>query len=605
MTDEPLPPDLEVNLPLPGGLKVTTERPYHILLISDLAGAEAGKLRGPLTESVVDVNANTFDELLAGTRPGVSFKTTDPLATGNVMVEIELAFDSLKAFQPKAIAQQIPATKTLLAAREQLVARLRGKLSAAQLTEKIGRLAAGQPVLAWLPDALRWTPAATPPPSEDAVDDVLGQLDLGDESADTPARPPRKTPIGAAVAAMAGGGTTLPAEETSVLRRALGEIDRRVSTWLTAVLHAAPVQRLEAAWRALGFLVSHIDFRKHLRLSVLHAPRAALAQRVTELLINPIFDAGADAPDLLVVDGLFANSAPDIETLDELAQHAGSLPAVVLAGAGAEFLGVKSAWQVATLPAIVSLFDQWQYAKWKSLRAEPYARYLGLIFGRCLLRPPWTPAEGDDLELKYREECLAESDFVWASGGIAATCTIAASVAECGWPTGIVGRLEGFAVGHGGKKGDKQYGPADTQLNLDKAQELAAGGMNAVIGVRDQTDVIVCNGFSAARPDRPEGPAMLEVSLPYQLFAGRLSSLLLDLKPHLVGLPQEKLVAFVLAHVRDWMTMAGMAPDEQQVAVQARPLEDAPAVLQLAVTVTPPPRLLPGGIPVVVGYRLS
>ena len=80
---------------------------------------------------------------------------------------------------------------------------------------------------------------------------------------------------------------------------------------------------------------------------------------------------------------------------------------------------------------------------------------------------------------------------------------------------------------------------------------------------------------------------------------------MLDLKPHVVGLPQEKLVAFVLAHVRDWMTIAGMAPDEQQVAVQARPLEDAPAVLQLAVTVTPPPRLLPGGIPVVVGYRLS
>jgi len=600
MTEEPLPPDLDVNVPLPDGLKVTTERPYRILLVADMGGTEAGSVSGPLDESVVSTNADGFDALMASARPTVRFKLADPLLPGSVLTEVELTFDTLKAFQPKALAQQLPATRAFLEAREALVGRLRGKLTAAQLAGRVEQLAT-QPALAWLPEAIRWTPSAAPPPPEDVVDELLGSLDLGTR---TPA-PPRKTPIGAVVAAAAGGGTTLPAEESLALRRGLAEIDRRVSVWLTTVLHAPAVQRLEAAWRGLAFLITQMDFRKHLQLSVLHAPRAALTERLVRLLIDPVFDAGAEAPDLIVVDAQFTNSARDLETLDELAQHAGSLPAVLLSGVSAEFLGVKNAWQVPTLPSIVSLFDQWQYAKWKTLRGQPHARHLGLVFGRCLLRAPWTPADGDELDFRYREECLAESDFVWTSGAIAAACTIARSVAETGWPTGMVGRLGGFAIGLGGKKGDKQYGPADTQLLLDKAQELAVGGLNAVIGVRDQADVVVCNGFTAARPARGDTAALLEVSLPYRLFAGRLSSLLLDLKPYLVGMPQEKLVAFVLAHVRDWMTMEDVPPDEQQISVQARPAEDAPQVLELAVTVTPPPRLLPGGIPVVMGYRVG
>ncbi|MCK4341234.1 MAG: type VI secretion system contractile sheath large subunit [Phycisphaerae bacterium] len=604
MTDEPIPPDLEVNFPLPSGLKVTTERPYRILLMTDLAGSQDGKLSGPLTDGVVEVDADSFDEIMSTARPSVYFKTTDPLAGGNVMIEVELSFDSLKAFQPKALLAQLPATKALLAIREQIVARMHGKLSVEQLTDAVKQAVAAKPDLAWVADVIKWTPSAEAP-SDDVVDNLLGQLDLGDETKDETSKPPPKTPIGAAVAAAAtSGGRQLPAEETSALRRTLAQIDRQASTWLGAVLHAAPVQRVEAAWRALAFLVAHIDFRKHIRLSVLHASQAGLTERLTSRVIDPVFDEGADAPDLIVVDAQFSNSAADIEILDELAQHGASLPAVVLAGASPEFLGVKHAWQVPSLPAIVSVFDQWQFAKWKTLRGQRYARALGVVFGRCLLRSPFTSTGGDELEFSYREECLTDKDFVWSSGVIAGACTVAKSMAGIGWPSGIVGRFDGFATGQGGKKGDKRFGPADTQMPLDKTQELIAGGLNAVVHMQDGTEVIFCNGFSAAKPERAEGYAMLEVSLPYQLFAGRLSSLLLDLKPHLAGMSQDKLVAFVLTHVRDWLTMDGVAPEEQQVAVQARPPEDAPNVLQLAVTVTPPPRIVPGGVPVVVGYRV-
>ena len=606
MSEHPEPPDLEVEIPIPGGLRVTTEQPYHILLVSNFAGSEAGALAGPLSEGVVKVTAESLHELMGASCPKISFKTTDPLASGSVMAEVNLAFDSLKAFEPRNLIGRLPATKALAEVREKIADRMRGKLTAEALSKAAAGAVAADPGLAWLEQTLKWTPQpqATDP---GAVDDLLSGLDLGDDSVEEPTAP-TKTSIGRAVAAAAADGSTIPSEEASALRRTLGEIDRRMATWLTAVLHAPQVASVEAAWRALAFLVSQIDFRKGVRLSLLHAPAGQLLERLRAKLIDPVFDEGADAPDLIVVDQQFSNSASDLEALDELAQHAASLPAIALAGIAPQFFGAKYAWQIATLPTVSNLFDQWQFAKWKTLRQQPYARSLGLVLGRCLLREPYARSTGDDLDLSFREACVGDKDFVWANGPICLAITIARSVADSGWPmamSGYVhGRVEGFKTATGGKSGDKKIGPGDIFLPQEKIEELGIAGVNVIAGAPDRDDVLVWNGLTAAQVSRNDVSALLEVSLPYQLFAARLSVLLFSLRSHLLGMDTAKVAPLVTQHVRDWLPFEG-EPTAEQVSVQTRPSEDNPAVYELAVTVTPPEAMLPGGIPVVMGYRLG
>ena len=87
---------------------------------------------------------------------------------------------------------------------------------------------------------------------------------------------------------------------------------------------------------------------------MLHAPAAQITDRFRARLIDPVFDEGADAPDLILVDYQFGNGATDLEIIDEFAQHGASLPAVVLAGISPAFFGVKQAWQVQTLPAAIA-----------------------------------------------------------------------------------------------------------------------------------------------------------------------------------------------------------------------------------------------------------
>lgn len=401
----------------------------------------------------------------------------------------------------------------------------------------------------------------------------------------------------------------MPAEQAGALRRTLTELNKRISAWITAVLHAPEIKPVEVAWRSLAFLVSKIEFRKGVRLAVLHAPTGDMLERFRDRLIDPVFDEGADAPHLIIADKQYGCSASDFEQIDEWAQHAVSLPAIVITGASSEFFGVKHAWQMATLPSIANMLDQWKYAKWKTLRQQQYARSLGVVFGRGLLRAPYDKGDESDLVFKYKEPRTGEKDFLWAGGVIAAAVTAANSVATIGWPTAMAGfvngRVEGFKTATGGKNGDKQYGPTDTTLPQNKIEEMAFVGLNAIASLREHEDALVWNGLSVAQPMKMDNDALLEISLPYQLFASRLASLLFELKPYLVGLTPEKVGPTVARHIRQWLAVEGQAAPEDSVNAQIQAAEDAPSVNDLAVTVVPPAQILAGEIPVVIGYRLS
>ena len=234
---------------------------------------------------------------------------------------------------------------------------------------------------------------------------------------------------------------------------------------------------------------------------------------------------------------------------------------------------------------------------------------MGVVYGRGLVRRPYGRDDRSELAFSYKEPSVTDKDLLWAGGAIIAACSIAKSMVDIGWPTAmsghVCGRVEGFETAEGGKKGDKVFGPGDTELVESKIEELGMAGINAVAGLRDLGDVFVWNGMTAARAERNDPNALFEVSLPYQLFASRLSALLFALKPSLAGLSAEQVAATVKKHVSDWIPAEEEDQEGEQLAVQVRPQADNPTALEMAVTITPPQTVLPGGVPVVMGYRLN
>lgn len=580
---------------------------YRILLVSDFAGSEFAELPGDLANAPVDITADSFDAAMSANGPRVGLNVHDP-QDAKTAVQLDLRFDALKAFDAETVLSHIPAASVLLAAREAIAARLGGKSTPADLKATLNKLIGAAPSLAWLSKAMEastgpvgGTQTSTPPPAG-AVDDLLGSIDLGEGGVDAP----KRSPVSSLIAAAAAGGG-LSGAESSALRAALAEIDRRLDVWLAAVMHSPAVMAAESAWRSAAFLVRNIEFRKGITLTLLHARRTELLDRLKRQVIDPVFDQGAAAPDLIAFDYVLGSTAADIETLDEIAQHAASIPAVALVGAGPGFFGAKFAWQIPTLPPLHGVMDQWQFAKLKTLRDQLYARSTAVVFGQGLLRRPSRRSKDSAASYHFNEPAAGAHELIWANGVVAAAAVAARSVASTGWPTAVTGiangRVPGFTAIDDDVPGQKAFGPTDTLMQLPKIQELGSVGVNAVVGVKGEAEAILWNGITLAKPTRWEEGGILEISLPYQLFATRLAGLLLAAKDGWAALPADKVADTIKTQIYNWLGLHEQAYPGG-VTVQTRAPEGDAAGLEFAATVIPPPTILPGSVPVVLGFRI-
>ncbi len=110
------------------------ELPFIVGVIDDFAGNAPGRPRPPLDERGFDkVSRYTLDQKMAEIAPGVEFdcKSTLPAALGGTGgdLHVRLRFDRMADFEPKHVAEQVPAVAKLLRLREQLV-RLRARAAA-------------------------------------------------------------------------------------------------------------------------------------------------------------------------------------------------------------------------------------------------------------------------------------------------------------------------------------------------------------------------------------------------------------------------------------------------------------------------------------------
>ena len=107
------------------------ELPFVVGVIDDFAGNAPGRPRPPLDERPFDkVTRYTLDRKMAELAPGVAFDCPSTLppslgGTGDT-IDVRLRFDAMADFEPKRVAEQVPALAKLLRLREQLV-RLRAR----------------------------------------------------------------------------------------------------------------------------------------------------------------------------------------------------------------------------------------------------------------------------------------------------------------------------------------------------------------------------------------------------------------------------------------------------------------------------------------------
>lgn len=114
-------PKARVNIKLDlhtGGAQKKVELPLKLMVMGDYSN---GREHRPLSErSKINIDKNNFDNVLAEFSPSLKLAVENTLANDASETAVELAFQSMKDFEPEQVARQIPQLRALLAMRNLL-----------------------------------------------------------------------------------------------------------------------------------------------------------------------------------------------------------------------------------------------------------------------------------------------------------------------------------------------------------------------------------------------------------------------------------------------------------------------------------------------------
>ncbi|MBY0238221.1 MAG: type VI secretion system contractile sheath small subunit [Burkholderiaceae bacterium] len=110
-----------------GDAMESKELPFVVGVIGDFGGNPAQPAKRLKERRFIGVDADNFDEVLAGVAPQVCFAAPNRLG-GEGAIPVELAFHAMSDFRPEAVVRQVAPLRQLLEARGKL-ADLRNKLA--------------------------------------------------------------------------------------------------------------------------------------------------------------------------------------------------------------------------------------------------------------------------------------------------------------------------------------------------------------------------------------------------------------------------------------------------------------------------------------------
>lgn len=114
----------------------TKEIPFVVGVLGEFSGDSVLEQSRLKDKKFVEVDLDTFDEVMSGLAPRATFRVSNDLSDKGGEFAVDLAFNRIDDFRPEAVAAQIEPLKQLVQARDRL-ADLRNKISANEKLEDL------------------------------------------------------------------------------------------------------------------------------------------------------------------------------------------------------------------------------------------------------------------------------------------------------------------------------------------------------------------------------------------------------------------------------------------------------------------------------------
>ncbi len=300
---------------------------------------------------------------------------------------------------------------------------------------------------------------------------------------------------------------------------------------LDFALHSPALQKIEAAWRGLAFLLAGMNAgattgavgNAPIEIWLLPATRETLGARVRTQVFEAAAQSGQD-PDwsAVLLDFEFSHKAGDLALLQDLAGMAKVLQTPFIAGASPGFFDLRYFAHVAALPSALDRLNSTAHQPWRAFQADENARWIALAFGRFLLRRPYVT---EDDYAESAEEAKPES-YLWGGGVWAIGLAVVRSVAKHGHALDLAGSSGGAFPGlptrtYPHSSGENVDFSTEAPLDDMRALEFVRAGFTPLVG-RLRGDVAVIPMTVTVFRMQP-GKLTLEATVAYQVTAGRLA----------------------------------------------------------------------------------
>jgi type VI secretion system protein ImpC len=468
----------EVHLDVdPGARRSATmmepETPFRILLLGDFSG------RSSTNWKPVEVDRDNFEEVLARVGPGFS----------------GLRFQQLDDFHPDRIYGQSRLFQGLREVRRKLETPSTFAEAAAEIRAWSGEQ--GPPaatVRAASPAAPERPPLPDPASGISLLDSILEASEPTKPSSVT-----RRGDLRSFVERVVAPHTV--AAENPELPQLRALVDAEVGARMRALLHHSKFQALEAAWRAVLYLVRAIETGSQLKLYLLDVSKAELAAdlsavddppmcRIYNILVRDTVETGGDPWSVVAGNYSFARTVGDVEMLLRLAR--------IASFAGAPFLAEAD-------PGNSGTETEEGARHWELLRQLPDACWVGLAMPRFLLRLPYgkqtDPVESFDFE--EMPGVPNHQEYLWGNPAFACVQLLAEAFANDGWEmrAGAYSEIDRLPVHIYEAEGEKHAKPcAEVLLTERDIEWILDQGYMALDSKRDRDVVRLVRFQSIAKP---------------------------------------------------------------------------------------------------------
>jgi len=354
------------------------------------------------------------------------------------------------------------------------------------------------------------------------------------------------------------GTVTFDRNLAVTVKRAVAEIDRKVSEQLNEIMHNERFLKLEGSWRGLHYLVMNSETNATLKIRMLQLSKKEMArdlQRAIEFdqsqLFKKIYENEFGSPGgspygTLIGDYEWTAHPDDVETLRLVSNVAASAFAPFISGVGAGMFGFND-WRELSKPRdLEKIFETAEYVKWRSFRETEDARFVSLVMPRVIARLPYgsntKPVDEFDYEeapkTNNKDAPMQHDHFCWMNAAYVMGARMTDSFSQTGFCTSIRGAENGGRVSNLptytfiSDDGDTDLQcPTEIGITDRREAELSKLGMLPLLHYKNQDYAVFFGGQTTQKPKKYDRPAATEnaaisARLPYIMATSRFAHFL-------------------------------------------------------------------------------